>query len=53
MKYEMDCDDGFMVQSGKKEEVAGMIAWHVMMNHPEMKMSMNDAMKKVKVAKAM
>jgi predicted small metal-binding protein len=52
-KYESDCDDGFMVQSTSKDEVAGMIGWHVMMQHPNMKMSMEDAMKKVKVAKAM
>jgi hypothetical protein len=52
-KYESDCDDGFHVLSHNKEEVAGMIGWHVMMQHPSMKMSMEDAMKKVRVAKAM
>jgi predicted small metal-binding protein len=52
-KYEMDCNDGFHVQSSDKKEVAGMTAWHVMNYHLEMKMSMEDVVKKVKVANAM
>lgn len=52
-KYEASCDDGFHVQSHSKEEVASMTGWHVMMNHPDMKMSMKDAIAKVKMAKEM
>jgi hypothetical protein len=53
MKYEMSCDDGFMVQSKSKDEAASMAAWHIMMNHPKERMSMSDVMKNVKVAKEM
>ncbi len=53
MKYEMTCDDGFMVQSSSKDEVAGMAGWHIMMNHPKESLTMSDMMKKVKMAKEM
>ncbi len=52
-KYEMECDDGFYIQSYDKNEAAGSLLWHIMMKHPNMKMSMEEAMKKVKVANDM
>ncbi|MFH0977799.1 MAG: hypothetical protein V1837_00715 [Candidatus Woesearchaeota archaeon] len=50
MEYQMTCEDGFTVRSKSKDEVAGMGVWHVMMMHPNEKISMNDALKMVKPA---
>jgi hypothetical protein len=51
MEFQMTCEDGYMIKSKSKEEVAGMGAWHVMMMHPKEKVSMEDMMKSVKPAK--
>ena len=46
-KYQMNCDDHFMVQSDSKDEVINMAAMHIMTMHPKEKLSKNDVAMKV------